>query len=74
MVGHPARNIRESTDKSVSDALVYNLVKSVMDDRERFKKMHPAFSGLSIDSMIRYGLTAPLHPGAEKYYKERGFL
>jgi TRAP transporter TAXI family solute receptor len=62
------------TDESTSDLVVYHLVKSVIENIEKFKKMHPAFSRLSVESMIKHGLTAPLHDGAKKYYKERGFL
>ena len=62
------------TDESTSDIMVYNLVKSVIENIEDFKGMHPAFSTLSIKSMATKGLSAPLHNGAKKYYKERGFL
>jgi TRAP transporter TAXI family solute receptor len=62
------------TDKSTSDMMVYNLVKSVIENIEVFKEMHPAFSTLSIKTMVTQGLSAPLHNGAREYYKERGFL
>ncbi len=62
------------TDKSTSDMMVYNLVKSVIEKIEDFKEMHPAFSTLSIKTMVTQGLSAPLHNGAKKYYRERGFL
>jgi TRAP-type uncharacterized transport system substrate-binding protein len=38
------------------------------------KKQHPAFSFLSKKDMIKDGLSAPLHPGAIKYYKEAGLM
>jgi TRAP transporter TAXI family solute receptor len=53
---------------------VYTVVKTVFDDLERFKKMHPAFGGLDAGRMIKDGLTAPLHDGALRYYKERGLM
>ncbi|MCQ4310577.1 TAXI family TRAP transporter solute-binding subunit [Stutzerimonas sp. VN223-3] len=60
----------EKTDPDV----VYQLVKSVFDNLERFKRLHPAFAGLEAKDMIRVGLTAPLHEGAERFYKEKGWL
>lgn len=38
------------------------------------KKQHPAFGFLEKKNMIKDGLSAPLHPGAIKYYKEAGLM
>ena len=54
--------------------MVYQLVKSVFENLDRFRKLHPAFADLKEEDMIKVGLTAPLHEGAERYYKERGWL
>ena len=62
------------TSANVSDEVVYELVKSVFDNFDDFKKLHPAFSRLTEEEMINDGLTADLHPGAVKYYKERGWM
>ncbi|MEO0545111.1 MAG: TAXI family TRAP transporter solute-binding subunit, partial [Pseudomonadota bacterium] len=35
---------------------------------------HPAFNNLSEDAMISDGLSAPLHDGAVRYYRERGWV
>jgi TRAP-type uncharacterized transport system, periplasmic component len=48
--------------------------KAVFDDFDRFKKLHPAFANLTEDDMISNGLSAPLHAGAERFYKEKGWL
>ncbi|MBK0399896.1 TAXI family TRAP transporter solute-binding subunit [Limibaculum sp. M0105] len=56
------------------DDTVYQVVKAVFDNFDRFKKLHPAFENLKEEEMISAGLSAPLHPGAEKYYKERGWI
>lgn len=53
---------------------VYQLVKAVFDNLDRFKRLHPAFAELEAKDMIRVGLTAPLHEGAERFYKEKGWL
>jgi uncharacterized protein len=62
------------THAGVSDEVVYELVKAVMEDLEAFKRMHPAFGVLEKESMVREGLSAPLHPGAERYYREAGLI
>jgi hypothetical protein len=53
---------------------IYQVVKAVFDDFDRFKKLHPAFANLKEQDMITNNLSAPLHPGAERYYKERGWM
>ncbi|RMH42678.1 MAG: TAXI family TRAP transporter solute-binding subunit, partial [Alphaproteobacteria bacterium] len=62
------------TSADVSEEAVYTVVKAVFDNFEDFKKLHPAFAHLKPEEMISAGLSAPLHPGAEKYYRERGWL
>ena len=62
------------TSAKVSDKVVYTVVKAVFDNFDGFKKLHPAFSNLSEKEMITDSLSAPLHPGALKYYKERGWM
>jgi hypothetical protein len=53
---------------------VYELVKAVFENFDEFKKLHPAFIALDPKNMIKDGLSAPLHPGAVKYYKEKGWM
>lgn len=62
------------TSDKVSDAAVYAVVSSVFDNFEAFKKLHPAFAHLKPEEMATAGLSAPLHPGAAKYYKEKGWI
>lgn len=63
-----------ATTAKTDPEVVYQLVKAVFDNLERFKRLHPAFAGLEAKDMIRVGLTAPLHEGAERFYKEKGWL
>jgi TRAP transporter TAXI family solute receptor len=58
----------------VDDEVIYQVVKAVFDNFDRFKGLHPAFANLKEEDMIADGLSAPLHPGAERYYKERGWM
>ncbi|RCX33404.1 TAXI family TRAP transporter solute-binding subunit [Thioalbus denitrificans] len=62
------------TSTKVADDVVYNLVKAVFENFDDFRRLHPAFEHLKKEQMIKDGLSAPLHPGAEKYYKEVGLL
>jgi len=54
--------------------VVYLVVKSVFENFDRFKKLHPAFANLKPEEMIKNGLSAPLHDGAVRYYKEKGWM
>jgi TRAP transporter TAXI family solute receptor len=58
----------------VPDEVVYTVVKAVFDNFDQFKKLHPAFGNLKEAEMITDSLSAPLHPGAQKYYQERGWM
>ncbi len=62
------------TSAAVPEDVVYTVVKAVFDNFADFKKLHPAFANLKEEQMISDGLSAPLHPGAKKYYKERGWM
>jgi TRAP transporter TAXI family solute receptor len=62
------------TSAKVPDATVYALVKGVFENFDEFKKLHPAFANLDPKEMVKAGITAPLHPGAAKYYKEKGWM
>ncbi|MCF8104797.1 MAG: TAXI family TRAP transporter solute-binding subunit [Desulfohalobiaceae bacterium] len=61
-----------STD--VPEEVIYQVVKAVFENFESFKKLHPAFEVLKKEEMVKDGLSAPLHKGAEKYYKEAGLM
>ena len=53
---------------------VYVVVKAVFDNFDEFKKLHPALAHLKPEQMIRDGLSAPLHEGALRYYREKGWI
>ncbi len=61
------------TSIKVPEKVVYAITKEVFENFETFKKLHPAYEVLTKKSMLE-GLTAPLHPGAIKYYKEAGLM
>lgn len=61
------------TNADVPDNVVYAITKEVFENLESFRTLHPALEVLTKENMLE-GLSAPLHPGAEKYYKEVGLL
>jgi len=60
-------------NKNVPDNVVYTITKTICDNLEETKAIHPAFS--VFDPKTAWDkIGAPLHPGAEKYYKEKGYI
>jgi TRAP transporter TAXI family solute receptor len=53
---------------------IYAVVQAVFDNFDRFKALHPAFANLQKEKMVSDGLSAPLHDGAMKYFKEKGLM
>ena len=62
------------TSAKAPENTVYLLAKSVFENFSEFKGLHPAFANLEPAKMVKDGNSAPLHPGAAKYYKEKGWL
>lgn len=62
------------TSADVPEDVVYEVVRAVFENLDDFKKLHPAFAYLDPKKMIKDGLSAPIHPGALKYYKEKGWM
>ena len=55
-------------------SVIYEVVKAVFENFDDFKKLHPAFADLEKTEMVSAALSAPLHDGAMKYYKEAGLI
>jgi len=62
------------TSADVPDEVAYIVAKETMTNIEQFRKLHPAFATLDPKTMVSDGLSAPLHPGAAKAYKEMGLI
>jgi TRAP transporter TAXI family solute receptor len=62
------------TSADVAENTVYEVTRAVMENIGDFRKLHPAFRNLNPKRMIKDGLSAPIHPGAAKYYKEQGWM
>lgn len=59
---------------NLDDASVYQVVKAVFENLDNFKTLHPVFATLDAKHMVPSGNLAPIHPGALKYYKEKGLI
>ena len=62
------------TSEKASLDVVYNMTKAVFENFDNLKTLHPVFSSLKKESMVKEGNSAPIHPGAMKYFKEAGLL
>ncbi|MBO6554776.1 MAG: TAXI family TRAP transporter solute-binding subunit [Roseitalea sp.] len=62
------------TSADVPEETVYVVVKAVFENLDQFKGLHPAFANLTAEEMANDGLSAPLHPGAERYFREAGLI
>ncbi|MEO0692493.1 MAG: TAXI family TRAP transporter solute-binding subunit [Pseudomonadota bacterium] len=62
------------TSASVPEEVVYEVVSAVFENIDQFKGLHPAFANLDPAQMANDGLSAPLHAGAERYFREAGLI
>ena len=60
------------TVESADQDVIYQIVKSVFDNLEVLRGLHPAFAQFEKQRMVSEGLSVPLHPGAQKYFEEVG--
>lgn len=58
----------------LSDAMAYAVTKAVFDNFDDFRRLHPLFATLAVDSMVDVAGRAPPHSGAVRYYRERGWM
>lgn len=58
----------------MSDTVAYEIARAVFDNVEDFRRLHPAFQRLTVEEMVDGTGDAPVHPGAARYYRERGWL
>lgn len=59
------------TARRVSNWFVYAVTREIFENFNDFKGLHPAYEGLTKEGMLQ-GLSAPVHPGALRYYRESG--
>jgi len=61
------------TSSKVKDEVVYQVVKTILDNFDKFKELHPSYKTITKESLLE-GLSVPQHPGAIKAFKEAGLL
>jgi TRAP transporter TAXI family solute receptor len=61
------------TSVTVPENVVYAITREVFVNLSEFKELHPAYKVLTSENMLQ-GLTAPIHPGALRYYREAGLI
>lgn len=62
------------SSEDVDQEIIYQVVKAIFDNFDNFKTLHPVFSTLDPKELVKSGNTAPLHKGAERYFKEKGWI
>ena len=62
------------TSTDVADDVVYEVVAAVFGNLDDFRRLHPAFATLDPAQMVSDGLSAPLHDGAVRYFREAGLV
>ena len=60
--------------ESTSPKAIYHVVKEIVENFKDFQSLHPSLKDLSMKELPYAGLSAPLHPGAIRYYKEARLL
>lgn len=61
------------TSSKVSDKVVYTVTKTILDNFDKFKELHPSYKTITKESLLE-GLSVPQHPGAIKAFKEAGLI
>ena len=69
----PASSGEIIINSKVPDKVAYAIVKAMAEGEKEYRNHHAAFKGFAAGGMP-HGIFLPLHPGAEKYYKEAGYL
>ena len=62
------------TSEDMPEDEVYAVVKAVFENLDSFKRLHPGLGHLQAKDLMKNGVTAPLHPGAVRYFREAGLM
>ncbi|MDX1320190.1 MAG: TAXI family TRAP transporter solute-binding subunit, partial [Oceanospirillum sp.] len=62
------------TRNDLPDEAAYAIVQSLFEQFDQFRQLHPAFLPLKAEAMVQIPLAAPIHPGAARYFREKGWL
>ena len=59
--------------EDISNDLIYSMTKTLHENQKDLVAAHNAAKAMKLESALK-GMTVPMHPGAEKYYKEKGIM
>ena len=59
---------------AVSEEMGYQVARAIFENLDQFRALHPALANLDPAEMVSDGLSAPLHPGAERFFREAGLI
>ncbi|MCW8885591.1 MAG: TAXI family TRAP transporter solute-binding subunit [Motiliproteus sp.] len=62
------------SNDQLNEERAYQMVKAVFEQAESFRRLHPAFDALVLQQMVKGPFSAPLHPGAKRYFVEQGLI
>lgn len=62
------------TNNKMSNKAVYSMVKAILDNFAKFKRLHPAYKHLTKKDLLKGFDHKIMHPGAVKAFKEAGLL
>jgi TRAP transporter TAXI family solute receptor len=61
------------THSGVSDDVAYGMTKNLFENLDGMVSAHAAAKDIKLEKALA-GMPVPLHPGAEKYYREKGLV
>ncbi len=62
-----------ATHEGLSDQTAYEVTKALFENTETLGQVHPKGKEISLKTAL-LSVSIPLHPGAEKYYREKGLI
>jgi len=62
------------TSADVSEDTAYYVTRAIFENLDQFRGLHPALANLEAAEMVGDGLSAPLHAGSERYFREAGLM
>lgn len=62
-----------ATHSGVSEEIAYQMTRRLFENLDQLTAAHAAARGITLETALN-GMPLPLHPGAEKYYKEKGLV
>jgi TRAP transporter TAXI family solute receptor len=62
-----------ATNSQASEDVIYNITKTLFENQPELAQAHAKGAELVLEEAVK-GISIPFHPGAEKYFKEKGLL